>query len=51
MVHVASSWRLHQVEAKDGRVDALGYIRPIYPNFVIFYVLDPRGIVVFCLGL
>jgi hypothetical protein len=35
MVHVASSLRLHRVEAKDGHVDATGYIRSFYTNFTI----------------
>jgi hypothetical protein len=47
MVHVTLLLRLHRVEAEDGRVDATGYVRPFYPNFVIFYVLCPRGILVF----
>jgi hypothetical protein len=47
MVHVVSSWRLCQVEAEDGRVDATGCIEPFYPNFVVFIVLGPRGILVF----
>jgi hypothetical protein len=44
MVHVASSRRLRWVEAEDGRVDAMRYIRPFYPNFVVFIVLGPKGI-------
>jgi hypothetical protein len=47
MVHMASSRRLHQVEAKDGQVDSMGCIVPFYPNFVIFYVLGHRGILFF----
>jgi hypothetical protein len=35
VVHVASSWRLHRDKAKDGWVDAMGCVRPFYPNFVI----------------
>jgi hypothetical protein len=46
MMHVASSRRLCQVEAEDGWVDATGCVRPFYPNFVIFYVLGPMGILV-----
>jgi hypothetical protein len=45
-VHVASSRRLRQDEAEDGRVDAMGYIRLGYPYFTIFNVLDNRDIVV-----
>jgi hypothetical protein len=47
MMHMASSSRLRRVEAEDERVNAMGYIEPFYPNFVVFYVLPPRGIVVF----
>jgi hypothetical protein len=47
MVHVASSWRLHRVEAEDGWVDATDHVRPCYPYFVVFIVLDHRGILVF----
>jgi hypothetical protein len=54
VVHVAPSrrWRYSQVE--DGRVDAMGCVRPYYPTFVIFNVLGPRGHsshLAFCLGL
>jgi hypothetical protein len=51
MVDVASSRRMRRVEAEDGRVDATGCDRPFYSNFVVFYVLGSRGILVFCLGL
>jgi hypothetical protein len=44
---VVPSWRLHWDQVEDGWVDAMGYVRPYYPYFVVFYVLDPRGIVVF----
>jgi hypothetical protein len=47
MVHVASSRRSCGVEAEDGWVDAMGYIRLFYLNFVIFIVLSPKGILVF----
>jgi hypothetical protein len=47
MVHVAPSWMLRWDQVKDGWVDAMGCIGPYYPYFVIFYVLGPRGIVVF----
>jgi hypothetical protein len=46
MVHMSSSWRLRRVEAKDGWVDVMGCVGPIYPNFAIFYVLGPRDIIV-----
>jgi hypothetical protein len=47
MVHVTSPQRLHLVVAEDRRVDAMGRIRPFYPNFTVFYVLGTRGILVF----
>jgi hypothetical protein len=47
MVHVASSWRLRQIDAEDERVDATGCIGPFYPNFAVFIVLGPNGILVF----
>jgi hypothetical protein len=40
MVHVASSRMSCGDEAEDGRVDATGYIRLFYPNFVVFVILD-----------
>jgi hypothetical protein len=51
MVHVASSWRSRADEAENGRVDVTGCIGPFYPNFVIYVVLGPRGVLVFWLGL
>jgi hypothetical protein len=47
MVHVASSRRFCRVEAEDGWVDVTCCIGPFYSNFVIFVVLDHRGILVF----
>jgi hypothetical protein len=47
MVHVASLQRSCGVEAKDGWIDVMGCIRLFYPNFAIFIVLGPRGILVF----
>jgi hypothetical protein len=41
-----TSRRLRQRQVEDGRVDATGCAGPCYPNFVIFNVLGPRGIVV-----
>jgi hypothetical protein len=40
------SWRMRQRQVEDGRVDAMGYVRPCYPNFAVFNVLCPRGILV-----
>jgi hypothetical protein len=37
MVHVATSRRSRGDEAGDGRVDAIGCIGLLYPNFVIFF--------------
>jgi hypothetical protein len=51
VVHVASLWRSCEDEVKDGRVDATGCIGLFYPNFIIFVVLGPKGILVFWLGL
>jgi hypothetical protein len=47
VVHMVLSWRLRRGEAEDGRVNAMGYVGPFYPKIVIFYVLDPRGNLVF----
>jgi hypothetical protein len=44
---VAPSRRLRQDQVKDGQVDATGYIGPCNLYFGVFYVLDPRGLVVF----
>jgi hypothetical protein len=46
VVHVKSSWRSRGDKAEDRRVDATGCIRLFYPNFVVFVVLSPRGILV-----
>jgi hypothetical protein len=43
---VAPSWRLRQRQVEDGRVDATGCVGLYYHTFVVFNVLDPRGIVV-----
>jgi hypothetical protein len=51
MAHMASSRRSRGDEAEDGGDDAMGCIRLFYPNFVVFIVLGPRGILVFWLGL
>jgi hypothetical protein len=50
MVHVASLWRSRGDEAEDRWVDATGYIGLFDPNFAVFIVLGPRGILVFWLG-
>jgi hypothetical protein len=46
VVHVAPSQRLHRKQVEDGRVDAVGCVRPCYPIFAVFNVLGYRGIVV-----
>jgi hypothetical protein len=51
MVHMASSRRSCGDEAEDGWVDEMGCIGVFFPNFVIFIVLHPRGILVFWWGL
>jgi hypothetical protein len=51
MMYVTSSWRLGRVEAENRRVDVMGYIGPLYPNFAIFILLGHRGILFFCLRL
>jgi hypothetical protein len=37
--------RLHQIEAENGQV--MGYVRHFYSYFIIFYVLDYRGSLIF----
>jgi hypothetical protein len=46
VVHVAPSWRSREDQVEDGRVDALGYVRPCYPYFVVFIVLGHMDIFV-----
>jgi hypothetical protein len=43
VVNMASSWRSHGDEAEDRRVDVMGCIRLLYPNFTIFFVLCHKG--------
>jgi hypothetical protein len=43
---VAPSQRLCRRQVEDGRVDAMCCVGPCYPNFTVFNVLDPRGIIV-----
>jgi hypothetical protein len=50
-MHVASWWRSREDEAEDGWVHAMGCIGLFYPNFTVFIILGPRGIIVFWLGL
>jgi hypothetical protein len=47
VVHVASSQRLRRVEVEDGWVDATGCVGPFCTKIVVFYVLGPRGNLVF----
>jgi hypothetical protein len=43
IVHITSSRRSHEDEAKDKRVDAMGCIKLFYPNFTVFVVLDHKN--------
>jgi hypothetical protein len=47
VVHVAPSHRLRQNQVKNGWINAMDYVEPCYLYFIVFYVLDYRGIVVF----
>jgi hypothetical protein len=47
MVCMTSSWRSHGDEVEDGRVDAMGCIRPLYPKIVVFIVLATRDSLIF----
>jgi hypothetical protein len=47
MVHVALLWRLCRDQIKNRWVDAMGYVRPCYPYFVVFFVLEHRDNLVF----
>jgi hypothetical protein len=47
VVHIASSRRSREDQVEDGRVNAMGCIGLCYLYFVIFYILDTMGILVF----
>jgi hypothetical protein len=47
VVYVAPSQRLRQNQIKNGRVDTTGCVGPCYTYFAVFYLLDPRSIVIF----
>jgi hypothetical protein len=47
VVHMAPSRRLRRNQVEDERIDATDCVGPCYPYFDVFYVLGPRGIVVF----
>jgi hypothetical protein len=51
VVHVASSWRLHESEGKDDRFDGVGCdaveVGPNYPSLDVIFLLAHRGILVF----
>jgi hypothetical protein len=47
MVHMVSSRRLRQSHVEDRRVDVTGCVGPCYPCFVVFFVLGPKGVLVF----
>jgi hypothetical protein len=44
VVHVASSRRSRGVEAEEGRVNAMGCVRPFYCKIAIFHVLGVMAI-------
>jgi hypothetical protein len=48
---VAPSQRLREDQVEDERVNAMGCVGPFYPNFVVFFVLGPRGVLVFWFSL
>jgi hypothetical protein len=37
---------VHQSQVEDGRVDATDCVRPCYPCFAVFILLDRRSIIV-----
>jgi hypothetical protein len=47
MMHVASSQRLCQTKAENGWIDVTDCIGPFYPNFAVFIVFGPSGILCF----
>jgi hypothetical protein len=47
VVHVSPLWRLHRDQVEDGRVDVMGYVGSCNPYIVVFFVLCPRGVIVF----
>jgi hypothetical protein len=51
MVHMVSLQRLRRCQVEDGWVDVTGCIGPYYPCFIVFFVLGPSYILVFCLSL
>jgi hypothetical protein len=46
VVHMTPSQRLRRSQVEDERVDAMGCVKPCYPCFVVFILLDHRGIIV-----
>jgi hypothetical protein len=51
VMHVVLSRRLRREKAKDEWVDTTGCVGPFYPKIIVFIVLGPNGIIVFCLDL
>jgi hypothetical protein len=49
VLHVAPLQRLRRSQVEDGWVDAIGFVVPCYPYFVVFILLDHKSIVVFSL--
>jgi hypothetical protein len=54
-MHVASSQRSRESEAKDGQLDGVECsaveVGPNYPLLVVIFILAHRGILVFCFSL
>jgi hypothetical protein len=46
VLHVAPSRRLRRSQVEDGRVDAMGCVRPCYTCCAVFTLLGTMGIVV-----
>jgi hypothetical protein len=47
ILRLALHFNRRYYEVKDRWIDAMGCIGLVYPNFVIFIILGPRGILVF----
>jgi hypothetical protein len=51
VVHVVPSQKSCEDKFKDGQIDVMGCIESSYHCFIVSYVLDPMGSLVFCLSL
>jgi hypothetical protein len=47
VVYVAPTRRLRRGQVEDGRIDAMDCVGLCYPCFIVFFVLVPRGVLVF----